>query len=522
MQFPLNSSLSHTIFRLGTWYGLYRLIIAVSLNIILVLTDAQTDNSLQQPALYSYTLLGYSLLSLVQLLCFKFIATQATRQLILFFIVDIICLSLLTFSVGEPNLQLSLLYVIAIFTSAILLSARMSLLITLLAVIAVIYQRFVGSLFDYNNLNTIGNSALLAFLFFVVHGIGQIAVQRFKLLEALTFHQSIEVYQLQNINRYILEQIEEGYLVLDENYDIVVSNPAACSLLGIPPQFANEKYPLAKWHADLFEILKFGDLKEGDRFIFESRLSAYSINIKVQHLLVPQQTLTLLILQDAQQINQQAQQLKLAALGQLSASIAHEIRNPLAAIVQANELLKDSDPEQQNTLRHMIGKQTKRIDSIVQDTLGLARSERTHPIQIDVKHFIVTLLEEDLFDVKNSIQLKISDSSLKFLFDEKQLRQVMINLVRNALRHNAPDSPYITINIHSQTNKIYIDVIDYGEGVSKRDISQLFKPFFSTEINGTGLGLYLSHSFCEANHAKLTYVEQKQGACFRIECPIIY
>ncbi|MCP5688571.1 hypothetical protein NL372_30455, partial [Klebsiella pneumoniae] len=81
-------------------------------------------------ALYSYTLLGYSLLSLVQLLCFKFIATQATRQLILFFIVDIICLSLLTFSVGEPNLQLSLLYVIAIFTSAILLSARMSLLIT--------------------------------------------------------------------------------------------------------------------------------------------------------------------------------------------------------------------------------------------------------------------------------------------------------------------------------------------------------------------------------------------------------
>lgn len=142
MHSPLNSSLSHTIFRLGTWYGLYRLIIAVSLNIILVLTNAQTDNSLQQPSLYFYTLLSYSIVSLVQLLCFKFIAIQTTRQLILFFIVDIICLSLLSFSAGEPNLQVSLLYVIAIFTSAILLSARVSLVITLLAVIAVIYQRF--------------------------------------------------------------------------------------------------------------------------------------------------------------------------------------------------------------------------------------------------------------------------------------------------------------------------------------------------------------------------------------------
>ncbi|MFI7968626.1 histidine kinase dimerization/phospho-acceptor domain-containing protein, partial [Acinetobacter baumannii] len=89
-----------------------------------------------------------------------------------------------------------------------------------------------------------------------------------------------------------------------------------------------------------------------------------------------------------------------------SASIAHEIRNPLAAIVQANELLKDSDSEQQNTLRNMIGKQTKRIDSIVQDTLGLARSERTYPIQIKLNDFLKTLLDEDLSDVKHTIQLK--------------------------------------------------------------------------------------------------------------------
>lgn len=520
MQFPLNSSLSHTIFRLGTWYGLYRLIIAVSLNIILVLTDAQTDNSLQQPALYSYTLLGYSLLSLVQLLCFKFIATQATRQLILFFIVDIICLSLLTFSVGEPNLQLSLLYVIAIFTSAILLSARMSLLITLLAVIAVIYQRFVGSLFDYNKLNTIGNSALLAFLFFVVHGIGQIAVQRFKLLEALTFHQSIELYQLQNINRYILEQIEDGYLVLDESNHIVLTNPAANTLLGIHLPVSHEKTPLIKWQPDLFELIKFSDLEDGEEFTFESQQSLYTVHVCVKHLVVPEQALVLLILKDAQKLTQRVQQLKLAALGQLSASIAHEIRNPLAAIVQANELFNESDAHQQQMLTRMIRKQAKRIDRIVEDTLAMARNKPTEPQNIHLVEFFESLFEEDLVDVKHMIQLELSEN-IQILFDDKQLRQVLINLVRNALRHNASDIPYIEIKVHAEETKVRIDVIDFGLGVAKRDLSQLFKPFFSTEIKGTGLGLYLSHSFCEANHAKLTYVERQQGACFRIECSII-
>lgn len=515
------SSVSQTVYRLGIWYGGYRLIISISLILIYLLTAEQLATNYDYPFLYFYTLICYISFNIFQLFLLKIVPLQISKQLIFIFIIDVICLSVITFSAGGPNLQLSLLYVIIIFSSAILLNAQLSLIVTLFAVIMVIYQRFLGNFFDYNNLNHLGNSALLAFLFFVVHAIGRIAVQRFKILETLTFHQSIEIHQLQNINRYILEQIEDGYLVLDESNHIVLSNPAANTLLGVHFSMSTEKTPLIKWQPDLFELIQLSDLKDGEEFSFESQQSPYTVNIKVKHLIVPEQALILLILKDTQKLNQQVQQLKLAALGQLSASIAHEIRNPLAAIVQANELFKESDSHQQEMLCRMISKQATRIDNIIQDTLGMARNKPTEPQVIQLADFFESLLNEDLVDAKHMIKLNLAER-INILFDEKQLRQVLINLIRNALRHNAADAQFIEVNVDLKDGRTCIDVIDFGTGVAKRDISQLFKPFFSTEIKGTGLGLYLSHSFCEANHAKLTYVERQQGACFRIECSKIH
>ncbi|MGB9190900.1 MULTISPECIES: sensor histidine kinase [unclassified Acinetobacter] len=504
-------------YHLGIWYSTYRLIIATSLLLIFLLTYQRLSLDYHYQQLYLYVLIGYVSASFIQLIILKSIRFKTAQQLPLLFVVDVIALSLLTLAVDGPNLQLSLLFVITIFAASLLLDAQKALIITLIAVISVIYQLFLGSIFDFSSLNNIGNSAILAFLFLVVYGSGQIAVKRFQLLENLNFSQSLELNRLQNLNRYILEQIELGYLVLDENCHIVLSNPAACLLLGIPPLYAYDKYPLYKAQPDLFELLKFDQLRDGEKFQFESQLSHYHMHIEVQKLMVPQQTLTLLVLQDATKLNQRVQQLKLAALGQLSASIAHEIRNPLAAIVQANELLSDSDPHQQAVLSRMIAKQTQRIDRIVQDTLNMVRNKETHPSTIELKQFIPLLILEDLADIAPQIKYTVQ-SKIFVHFDEAQLRQVLINLIRNAIRHNAPEHSHIELNVYLHDNNVRIDVRDFGAGVASKDLAYLFQPFFSTEITGTGLGLYLSHSFCEANQAKLNYVKQEQGACFRIEC----
>ena len=504
-------------YRLGIWYSTYRFIIATSLLLIFLLTYQRLNTDYQSPQLYLYVLIGYVSISCIQLITLKSIPFKISRQLPLLFVADVIALSLLTLALDGPNLQLSLLFVIIIFAASLLLNAQKALVITLIAVISVVYQLFLGSLLSFTSLNNISNSAVLAFLFFVVYGSGQIAVKRFQLLENLNFSQSLELNRLQNLNRYILEQIELGYLVLDENCHIVLSNPAACLLLGIPPLYAYDKYPLYKAQPDLFELLKFDQLQDGEKFQFESQLSHYHMHIEVQKLMVPHQTLTLLVLQDATKINQRVQQLKLAALGQLSASIAHEIRNPLAAIVQANELLRDSDPQQQAALSRMISKQTQRIDRIIQDTLNMVRNKETHPETIQLKEFIPLLIQEDLADIAAQIKSTIQ-GKIFIRFDEAQLRQVLVNLIRNAIRHNSPEHSHIELNAYLQETNVRIEVRDFGTGVASKHLAYLFQPFFSTEITGTGLGLYLSHSFCEANQAKLNYVEQEQGACFRIEC----
>jgi two-component system, NtrC family, sensor histidine kinase PilS len=504
-------------YHLGVWYASYRLLIACCLILIFLLTYETLNDSYQFPQFYLYTLFFYAFAATFQLATIKRLRKFISKQLTLIFLIDVVCFSCLTIALDGPNLHISLLFVITIFAASLLLDSKKALAITLIAVISVIYQQFLGSLFDSNSLNNLSYSALLAVLFFAVFGAGQLAVKRFQLLETTNLSQYLELNRLQNINRYILEQIETGYLVLDEKCNVVLSNPAACHLLGIPPLYTHDSYPLIKLQPDLFELLKFDRLRNGEKFQFDSQLSRYHIHIQVQKLLVPHQTLTLLVLQDAQRLNQHVQQLKLAALGQLSASIAHEIRNPLAAIVQANELIIDSADDQRQLLSQMIGKQSQRIDRIVQDTLNMVRNKETHPVLLRFATFIPQFIAEDLADIQKQIKVTIQDETSAH-FDEAQLRQILINLIRNAIRHNAPQASHIELNIYRHEQKVRLDVRDFGAGVSAQDQASLFQPFFSTEITGTGLGLYLSHSFCEANQAQLNYVQQEQGACFRITC----
>lgn len=518
MQITISNAFKR-FYRLGVWYGIYRLLIACALLAIFFLTLSQAETRYLD--FYLLVVFFYTLINIFQLIALL-LRPRTLRYIIISFIsIDILAFSLISFIVGSTNLHISLLFVTSIFISNLLIRKKTALTITLIAIISVTYAPFVGSWFRFATLDNLTNSMILTAIFLAVYSISQFVVKHFQVLQQVNKYQSLELTQLQDLNRYILEQTDMGYLILNENRSIILINPAAQSLLNIPTTVLTQRQPLSLIHESLNFKLQQKNFFEGERFLFEQQIPEGQVNIdiRVQKLTVPRQQLTLLIMQDAKRLNQHVQQLKLAALGQLSASIAHEIRNPLSSIVQANELTLGSDYEQQQMLQQMIEKQSQRINKIIQSTLEMARHTAPEPTHIHLKTFINTLLKEDLSDIQDQILLDL-DTEIAIYFDELHLRQILINLLRNAIRHNAKNHRYIKLQASIKHNSAMIDVLDFGVGISALHAASLFDPFFTTEPKGTGLGLYLSRSLCEANQATLSYSRQDNTTCFRIECPL--
>lgn len=169
-------------------------------------------------------------------------------------------------------------------------------------------------------------------------------------------------------------------------------------------------------------------------------------------------------------------------------------------------------------LYKMIFAQTKRVNRIIEDILKLSRQKIANQEPIAVAEWIPTFLSNYFHN--HDVFLRISTRPV-IQFDANQLEQVLINLINNGLRHSsyAHAHAYIEIEIYESHNDVIIDILDDGKGVSADNLQHLFNPFFTTDVTGTGLGLYLSQAFCEANHARLLYVPDHKKTCFRIIAP---
>jgi two-component system, NtrC family, sensor histidine kinase PilS len=226
-------------------------------------------------------------------------------------------------------------------------------------------------------------------------------------------------------------------------------------------------------------------------------------------------------LEDLSRIQAEAQQMKLAAMGRLTANIAHEIRNPLSAINHAAELLLEEPnlTETQNRLLTIVHDNTQRLDRMVQDVLKLNRRDRAHRETFPMAEFLHTFVAQfcQIEKVPEDIISLSIEHDGSVTFDRSHLNQVMWNLCRNALRYcqRRPASIRIALRPGALGNALELNIHDDGPGVPEAIRPHLFEPFFTTAASGTGLGLYIAREICDANNSSLEYIEhQGPGAHF--------
>jgi len=231
--------------------------------------------------------------------------------------------------------------------------------------------------------------------------------------------------------------------------------------------------------------------------------------------------LSVVFVEDTSRMREEAQQLKLAALGRLTANIAHEIRNPLSAISHAAELLgEEKRGRDRERLTRIIHDNTARLERLVGDVLQLNRRDRAARERIALSGWLMSFVEDFVMNESVPPERFAIDTGrgLNVEFDREHLRQVLWNLLRNAVRHARaePRSIRLLLKRYDYGDRVELSVIDNGPGVPRANQVQLFEPFFTTDSKGTGLGLYLARELCAANRASLDYVDDMPGAHFRI------
>lgn len=500
-------------------YNYYRFAISLIL-LVLFLMGLQLPLGSSYPQLYLGCAIAYCSLNTLSILIKNTKKISASEYALALIVIDLVMLTLLMHASGGPtNTYFGMLMLVTVAAGSILIEGQISLLIAAIATIAVIYEQFYFSLVDFLSYNVLTQAGLLGIAFFAIAIFVQQVSNLLRASEKLSTERANAILELQKLNHYTIQRVPIGTLVVDYQNKIKLINSAAIKLLDINPQ-QNSVLTLSK--VPRLQVLL--NCWRSGQTLQPFKVSATSPELSASFTKLGEQSEAdvLIFVENLSKLMQQAQQLKLASLGQLTASIAHEIRNPLGAISHATQLLLESN--QADADKHflsIIQHQSKRMNTIIENVLQLSRPDAVKPIPIELNTWLKHYIEEFSYSFpRATIHLVPDENLIHVSFDPDQLKQVLTNLIENGLRYSLQQTAREEITLKTATTNQhvpYLEVQDKGPGISPKIIEHLFEPFYTTEARGTGLGLYLAKALCEANQANLNYITTfKSGGCFRI------
>jgi two-component system, NtrC family, sensor histidine kinase PilS len=486
-----------------SYFNLYRIALAAVFLVTALVYDDAIDLGMRRPELFRYVAGAYLFCGVVFQGVLRDQRDRFELQLSLHVCADIVAITLLMYASGGIRSGLGVMLLVSLIGAAIVAPRRLSFLYAALATIALLLEQSYWVLGHDAPTASFVQPGLLAIGYFVAAGVTSWLAARVAETERLARQRGRELATQTRVNQLVIEEMNDGVLVLDRGGRVVQHNPQAQQLLGAASLLGTGIASLAPGFAGSAEIEVAGR------------------NIRLRPLERGGAEFSVLLVEDTTHAREQAQQLKLAALGRLTASIAHEIRNPLAAISHASELLREEKrSEDRARLTRIIQDNAGRLERLVSDVLQLNKRDRVSaaPLRLDswLGAFIAEFVANERVPPERLVLEVRRESWIEF--DREHLHQVMWNLLRNAQRYARPEPASIRVLLERHADRVELSVIDNGPGVPAAIQGQLFEPFFTTEAKGTGLGLYLARELCAANRAVLDYVRGAAGAHFRIRC----
>jgi two-component system sensor histidine kinase PilS (NtrC family) len=496
----------------------FRIFISLAFCLLFITGNLVTPlGSLNPDAFFSFSLL-YLALGIGIWLAIRSLIIPFEPKVWVSALADITMLTLLMHVSGGIQSGLGVVIVITLATSSVLLGGRKALGLAAIATLAILVEHFYFNL-TYDKGSSYPFAGLLGTTYFASAILFMYVARRVRESEALATRRGIDLANLAQLTQHIIQRMQTGVLVLDQHGDIRLINESAAQMLRLNEQHYNAN--IQKVAPELAQ--------QWQSWIRNPERTAESIQMKDNPIDISPRFSRIgddpdagavIFLQDMAAMAQQAQQLQLASLGRLSASIAHEIRNPLGAISHAGQLLAESENLDSNDerLTQIIADHSRRLNTIVENVMSVSRRKPSQVELFNLKEYVEQFIQD--YTVGHDldtriITIDIKPASTMVRFDTGHLHQILNNLCQNALHHSKhiDELPRVFISggRAERESRPYLDIYDAGPGISDEIIEQIFEPFFTTETGGTGLGLYLSRELAEGNQAHLNYIKDNEG-----------
>ena len=487
-------------------FFLYRFVLASLFVILLYSRFSFTIIEHHSIQLYAMTSKTYLVFAIISGFCsfWRRISYPLQAQSVIF--IDTVAVTLLMHACGGIESGMGILLAASIASSGLLIGGRCSMVFAALASIAILAEQAYSISTNSSSITSYPSVGMLGASFFTIALLSYILAKRSEESDLLTTQQKQTISTLEALNQYIIQHLQSGILITNKQQQVYMANEAALELLeqaSLPNQLIEVSEELSK----LFLLWLEKQPQE-----FMTLQSPGKTNLELRFTLLPTQheTFYMLVLEDSALHNQRLQQGVLASLGRLTASIAHEIRNPLSAVSHAGQLLSESPNLSTQDLRltEIIQKHCSRMNKIINDILQSSKRQPSNREKIFLDQWLPDYLEAFIVEQgldKNDFELSFDDTLLYALIDPGHLKQILDNLCLNAIKYGSVDKGRILLQISRNHSTPCIAVLDHGDKLSAETLKHLFEPFFTTSSSGTGLGLYISRELAEPNQAKLSY-----------------